>query len=82
MHNIVDLQLKFNELLSKAKTVELMKEAIDFYQENGVFHPLTCGNNSGHNILKTQIEDGQLSLVCQDCEFKQSKHPWLNSVND
>jgi len=50
------------------------REKIDNWQ-NGDFHPLTCGNDSRHSLLKTNLnKDGdefELSLFCEDCDWKQ-----------
>lgn len=34
-------------------------------------HPLTCGNNSNHQVLEPHIEDDKIILKCPDCEYIQ-----------
>lgn len=41
----------------------------------GRIHPLTCGNDSNHTILFPLVEDGQLVLVCADCDYRQTNVP-------
>lgn len=45
-------------------------------QNCGHLHPLTCGNNSSHAVLKLDIvNDKIVGLVCSDCDYKQSYIP-------
>ena len=49
-------------------------EAIDKWQKNASIHPLTCGNNSNHEVLKGRVnKEGEVELYCIDCDYVQ-KH--------
>lgn len=56
-----------------------VKEHIDLinkYQNDGKFHPLTCGNNSNHKVLKAVEKDGNVILICEDCNYVQTYIPF------
>ncbi len=39
-------------------------------------HPLTCGNDSSHALLRASIEsESQVVLLCPDCEYRQVEIP-------
>jgi len=48
---------------------------IKLWQQSVNVHPLTCGNNSKHSLLEPVERDGEVILVCKDCEYTQSKIP-------
>lgn len=52
-----------------------VQKRINLYQENPVFHELTCGNNSKHGTLKAQIIGDKVVLICPDCEYIQTYIP-------
>ncbi len=41
------------------------------YQRLGRMHPLTCGNDSNHEVLDLEFENGEFKLKCIDCEYSQ-----------
>lgn len=45
------------------------------HQLNQNMHPLTCGNDSNHNVLIPLIVDGQIHLQCRDCDWAQTWNP-------
>jgi len=46
------------------------------YQKNPVFHPLTCGINSGHKLLEPKIiDENKVILFCRDCNYVQEFIP-------
>jgi hypothetical protein len=47
------------------------------WQNNGLVHPLTCGNNSLHSNLMGSIEEGKVILKCIDCDYKQELPEFL-----
>lgn len=51
-------------------------QAIDFFQDEFYGHPLTCGNDSGHKLLRGQKgDDGVVHLVCPSCDYVQEYIP-------
>jgi hypothetical protein len=50
-------------------------QRIKKWQANPHFHPLTCGVDSGHEILEPVEKDGKVSLVCPTCGWVQSYMP-------
>jgi hypothetical protein len=52
-------------------------ERIRKWQEEPVFHPLTCGVDSKHALLKGVEEEGKIILFCPTCNYKQSYLPKL-----
>lgn len=44
------------------------------WQSCGFVHPLTCGKNSEH-ILKPKEKDGDVILICPDCDYVQNHVP-------
>lgn len=57
--------------MSNKDKLELIKE----YQESGIVHPLTCGNDSSHNLLEAVEDKGKVILRCTDCEYVQGNIP-------
>ena len=56
------------------------KEIIDLvtrYQQSKFVHPLTCGNDSRHEILVPIEVNNYVILKCPDCEYIQSWIPML-----
>lgn len=49
--------------------------AINWYQKHSYFHPLTCGNNSKHNLLQPKLINNQIYLICTDCDYVQQSIP-------
>lgn len=45
---------------------------ITSYQNNPIVHPLTCGVNSMHENLIPIEENGEVILICLDCNYIQS----------
>jgi len=41
-------------------------------------HPLTCGNDSKHNVLIPLVVDGKINLRCRDCNWVQTWNPLEN----
>lgn len=56
---------------------EVLSNRIKRYQEYPVSHPLTCGNDSNHQLLRGEIQDGKVVLICADCGYRQEKIPSL-----
>lgn len=56
---------------------EILLERIRKWQEEPVFHPLTCGVDSKHALLKGVVEGNKVILLCPDCNYKQSYLPKL-----
>ena len=50
-------------------------EAIKKYQSCPYVHELTCGNNSGHEVLKGIEIKGHVMLICPDCDYTQNLVP-------
>ena len=48
-------------------------EQINRHQNCVFLHPLTCGNDSKHQNLVPEEQDGRVVLVCNDCDYVQ-KH--------
>lgn len=57
-------------------------ENIKFYQESGVGHPLTCGNDSKHALLVPYISEGAVVLQCPTCGRNQDNIPKIPSKQD
>ena len=51
-------------------------DMINKYQKDGKLHPLTCGNDSRHKVLKAVERDGKIILVCEDCDYVQTYIPF------
>ena len=50
--------------------------AIRRWQTDPAAHHLTCGNDSGHSLLRPSLEsEGQLVLLCPDCDYRQVDIP-------
>jgi hypothetical protein len=49
--------------------------AVQRWQTHPFFHPLTCGVDSGHRCLEPVEVDGQVILVCSDCDYRQTQIP-------
>lgn len=49
--------------------------AVMHYQSNPHVHPLTCGNNSEHQVLQPMIVGTQVALICIDCGYVQTYIP-------
>ena len=51
-------------------------EAIRQRQARHDVHPLTCGNDSGHAVLRPQrMPNGKIVLYCPDCDYVQVDFP-------
>ena len=50
-------------------------DAIKKYQSCPFVHPLTCGNDSGHDLLKGIVIRDKVVLICPDCEYTQTHIP-------
>lgn len=56
-------------------TVEEQIAAINFWQDETYFHPLTCGVKSSHEDLRGKERDGNVVLVCPTCGHEQKWIP-------
>jgi predicted nucleic-acid-binding Zn-ribbon protein len=45
-------------------------EILTSYQDNPMVHPLTCGNNSLHNLVPIE-ENKKVILKCLECDYTQ-----------
>ena len=54
-------------------------DAINRWQTNGSYHPLTCGVDSGHEVLTPFIDenDNNVVLKCPTCGYIQN---WIPTV--
>lgn len=52
-------------------------DAVIRWQMNGRFHPLTCGNYSGHGLLLPVVDwdAEEVHLKCPDCDYVQTTVP-------
>lgn len=50
-------------------------EHIKKYQKNKNYHPLTCGNNSKHEVLYPVLGNDKVILKCLDCDYIQNWVP-------
>jgi hypothetical protein len=48
---------------------------VEAWQDNPQVHPLTCGNDSGHQPLVAIAEEWDVNLKCLDCDYKQTWIP-------
>jgi hypothetical protein len=63
--------------------------AIDWWQREAPFHPLTCGNDSqNHSLLQGKMTpEGKPYLECPDCDYLQLWVPdyvvdaWLEAMS-
>jgi hypothetical protein len=55
---------------------DIVKQIIA-WQSNPLLHPLTCGNDSNHEVLVPVIEKKKVILRCLDCEYIQR---WIPDV--
>ena len=53
------------------------KKAIEQWQADPTFHPLTCGFDSKHRPLMPVVKGDRLILVCPDCDYRQEHIPQL-----
>jgi len=44
-------------------------------QNNPMYHPLTCGNDSRHTPLVPVREGDNIVLICPDCDYRQEYIP-------
>lgn len=51
--------------------------AIDFWQDEAPFHPLTCGVQSSHEILRGREVNGEVILYCPTCADEQGWVPGI-----
>lgn len=49
--------------------------AVEWWQEEANFHPLTCGNDSSHNLVAKETDGGEVILVCPECGYIQGYVP-------
>ena len=56
-------------------TIKEQIAKIKKYQCAGMFHPLTCGNDSNHKVLEPIERDGRVILICKDCDYIQTWYP-------
>lgn len=79
----MDKPVKAADDLWRAPWNNAMVEALEQYQNSGVFHPYTCANrgNSQH-VLRPGRDIGQLTpttagWVCPDCDYMQD---WAHAL--
>lgn len=60
-------------------TLKEQIEDINYYQQSGVGHPLTCGFDSTHHNLEAYEAGGKVYLRCPDCDYIQTNIPKLPS---
>lgn len=84
-HKVKDLDMtqeEYNSLTDENK--ELYKNFY-CYQRMSLYHPLTCGEDSNHEVLDLRFrEDGTSYLICEDCGYTQQHYPGfvLNKIPD
>ena len=62
--------------LNNTFTADEIIQAIDFFQDEFYGHPLTCGNDSTHALLRGKKEDeGVVYLACPTCDYIQTYIP-------
>ena len=63
-------------MTSNRDQLEAIEDICRYQLRRGV-HPLTCGNDSTHNLLFPAVEDstGKLILACPDCDYRQNHIP-------
>ena len=62
---------------------EKLLSSIKKYQNCIYVHPLTCGTDSNHSLLEGRILNGNVVLVCPDCDYIQEWVPDIvNYVDD
>lgn len=54
-------------------------EAVRNYQAFPLVHPLTCGNDSMHEVLEPVEREGKVVLECRNCDYRQEHVP-INAV--
>lgn len=54
---------------------ETILERIRKWQEEPIFHELTCGNDSTHALLKGELREEKVVLVCPSCAYVQTNIP-------
>lgn len=57
------------------KSPEEVLEQIRRYQKRMDVHPLTCGNDSRHEVLDPFVEGDKIKLRCLDCDYIQDSYP-------
>lgn len=51
-------------------------DAIEYWQDDPMKHPLTCGHDSSHQpLVGFETEEGEVRLRCVDCEYEQDFIP-------
>lgn len=58
---------------SGLNNAEIIEKIIQW--QKGLFHPLTCGNDSSHPDLEAREENGKVILFCTACGYKQEHVP-------
>ena len=61
---------------------EQIVEAVRRWQADWYVHPLTCGNDSGHENLVPELGESETGvvLVCLDCDYRQPLHQGLANL--
>jgi len=54
---------------------EAIIKDVEEWQNSDYTHELTCGNDSDHGILLPKEVDGEVILVCPDCDYVQDYIP-------
>ena len=63
------------EKVNKNVDPAIVLERIRKWQEEPVFHELTCWKDSGHELLKGKQEGDKVVLVCPTCGYVQKNIP-------
>lgn len=63
--------------MTGARASELLftMDAICRHQLDQTRHPLTCGNDSSHDVLVPIVEDEVVVLRCSGCDYRQTFIP-------
>lgn len=54
---------------------KILLERIRKWQEEPVFHQLTCAKDSQHDLLKGEVREEKVVLVCPTCHTVQTYIP-------
>lgn len=64
---------KVENMTNREKIIQIVK-----WQNNSFAHPLTCGNNSNHNLVPKEVGwwvFKKVILVCPECDYIQEDIP-------
>ena len=66
----------------KERTHEQLIADVRAHQEAGIYHALTCWNDSSHQLLQAEVRDGAVVLFCPDCDYVQTHIPDLPTSDE